>query len=108
MTADIIEPVHLALLVADDDQTLSGNICEQILARIFQLALMPYTKPFRRKDALSLFRKNLLGDEIPLRQSLRTSRECLDGFVKGGHFAKRNSMDTLTSAQRQKKVRLIN
>ena len=76
MTADIVEPVQLALLVADNDQTLSRNLCEQIVACVFQLALMPHTKPFGRKDALSFLCKNFLRNEILLRQSLHTNGEC--------------------------------
>src|SRR5204862_1282666 len=85
MTANIEEPVQPALLVPDNDQTLSANFCEQIVASVFQLALMPHTKPFGGKDLLSFFRKDFLGDEIPLCQSLGASGECFDGFMKGAH-----------------------
>src|SRR5262249_20664194 len=56
MTADIVEPMKSALFIADDDQTLSRNLRQQILACLFQLTLVPHTKPFRRKDALPFFR----------------------------------------------------
>ena len=95
MTADIVERMDLAFLVTDNDQTLSRNICEQILAWLFQLALMPHAKPFRRKDALSFFGEDFVGDEIFLRESFRTRSERFDSFVKGGHevrsFAQRNA-----------------
>src|SRR5687767_8880415 len=82
MTTDVVESMELVLLVADNDQTLSRNICEQILGWLFQLTVMADAKPFGRKDALLFFCEDFLGDEIFLRESFRTSGECLDGFVK--------------------------
>src|SRR5262249_25607044 len=85
MTADVVEPVHPARFIAHNDQTLSRNLCEQIIACVFQLALMPHAKPFGRKDVLPFFCKDLLGDKIFLREGFRTSAESFDSFAKSAH-----------------------
>src|SRR6185369_9216659 len=51
MTADIVQRMQLALLVAHNDQTLACNFSQQIAAGVFQLALMPDANPLVQKDA---------------------------------------------------------
>jgi hypothetical protein len=69
-------------VVTDNDQTLASDFRAEIIARFWDLTLMPNQNPLLGKNLALFLRKNLRGHKIALCQALGASCECLNRLAK--------------------------
>ena len=70
MPADVIKAVNLAGLIADHDQTFARHLLQKVITGVLNLALVPDAKPVPTKDPILFLFKNVVRNEIRLRQRL--------------------------------------